>query len=206
MTALPDSWRRACAAIGVAADPALGERLMQCYAEPHRGYHTLQHLGECIATFETVADQAVHAGEVEIALWFHDAIYDVHATDNEERSARWAAEYLSAAGAARENSDRVHAMVLATRHAALPDTPDAQLLVDIDLSILGASPGRFDEYETQVRREYAWVPEDLFRRKRAEVLNQFLLRPAIYATPGLHARLEAAARANLQRSIAALAG
>jgi predicted metal-dependent HD superfamily phosphohydrolase len=71
----------------------------------------------------------------------------------------------------------VHALVMATGHDAVPQGRDQEVLVDIDLSILGATPARFDEYEQQVRAEYAWVPEFLFRRKRRAILGQFLARP-----------------------------
>jgi predicted metal-dependent HD superfamily phosphohydrolase len=73
--------------------------------------------------------------------------------------------------------------------------------VDIDLSILGAAPERFDEYEKQIRDEYAWVPGFVFRRKRAEILEGFLARPAIFSTPMFFQQLERAARDNLQRSL-----
>jgi predicted metal-dependent HD superfamily phosphohydrolase len=201
---LAASWQRAWLAVGARANPALGGQLMRCYAEPQRAYHTLQHLEECIAALQPVLPLAAHAGEVEVALWFHDAIYDVRGHDNEARSADWAAQAMCVDGAAPAAADRVRALVLATRHAVLPVTPDAQLLVDIDLAILGAAEARFDDYERQVRREYAWVPEDLFRDKRREVLEQFLLRPAIYSTTTFRQRLESAARRNLARSIARL--
>ncbi len=205
MTSLPDSWQRAWRAAGAREHPSLGRQLLASYAEPQRGYHTLQHLGECIAAFEPVMALAEHAGEVEVALWFHDAIYDVRGHDNEQRSADWAADALTASGAAPETAARVYALILATRHSALPESPDAKLLVDIDLSILGAAPERFDEYEVQVRREYAWVPEEVFREKRREVLQQFLRRALIYSTEPFRNALEAGARRNLQRSIARLA-
>ena len=78
------------------------------------------------------------------------------------------------------------------------------LLADIDLSILGATAERFDEYEVQVRQEYAWVPGPLFRRKRGAILQAFLARPSLYSTPWLRGRFEAQARSNLQRSVARL--
>jgi predicted metal-dependent HD superfamily phosphohydrolase len=111
---------------------------------------------------------------------------------------------LRAAGAAPASVDRVRALVLATRHDALPADADAALLVDVDLAILGAAPARFAEYEGQVRAEYAHVPPALFARKRGEILRAFAARPAIYATPALRDELEAAARANLARAIAGL--
>jgi predicted metal-dependent HD superfamily phosphohydrolase len=141
---------------------------------------------------------------VQLALWFHDAIYDPRAQDNEERSARWADEVLGAAGASPASAARVRALVLATRHAAVPEDPDAQLLVDVDLSILGAAPGRFAEYERQIGVEYSWVPRDAFRQGRANVLRRFLARERIFSTPWFHQRLESRARANLERSLAAL--
>ena len=102
---------------------------------------------------------------------------------------------LHAAGVPRESVQHVHDLVMATRHTAVPSAQDERLLVDIDLSILGAERARFDEYEQQIRREYAYVPGFLFRRKRREILQGFLDRPAIYSTPYFHDALEARARA-----------
>jgi predicted metal-dependent HD superfamily phosphohydrolase len=45
------------------------------------------------------------------------------------------------------------------------------------------------------------VPGFLFRRKRREILQQFLARPHLYSTTFFRERLEAAARANLTRSL-----
>ncbi|MBW8714307.1 MAG: N-methyl-D-aspartate receptor NMDAR2C subunit [Variovorax paradoxus] len=204
--ALRNHWNAAWRALGVAAaDEALGIELQRRYGEPQRRYHTLQHLGECLAWFEREKEAAEHPGEVALALWFHDAVYDVHAHDNEARSADWARSAIVSAGAPSDAAERVHALVMATRHDAVPEGRDAELLVDIDLSILGADPARFDEYERQVHAEYAFVPDEVRRPRRRAILQRFLAREAIYATPRMHALLEARARANLARSIAALA-
>jgi predicted metal-dependent HD superfamily phosphohydrolase len=103
-----------------------------------------------------------------------------------------------------EAGERVYALVMATRHDAAPSKSDAKLVVDVDLSILGAEELRFDEYERQVREEYAWVPEAVFRRERRRILEGFLRRPRIYLTEYFHATREARARFNLERSIKAL--
>jgi predicted metal-dependent HD superfamily phosphohydrolase len=163
----------------------------------------MQHLGECLGWFEREKALAERPGEVALALWFHDAIYDVHAHDNEALSAEWARTALLAAGANAEAAGRVHALVMATRHDAVPEGRDAELLIDIDLSILGAERLRFDEYERQVHAEYAFVPDEVRLPRRRAILQRFLDREAIYATPRMHALLEARARTNLQRSIAA---
>lgn len=204
--ALRDNWNAAWRALGVAAaDEALCIELQRRYGEPQRYYHTLQHLGECLAWFEREKEAAEHPGEVALALWFHDAVYDVHAHDNEARSADWARGAMLSAAVPADAAERVHALVMATRHDAVPAGRDAELLVDIDLSILGADPARFDEYERQVHAEYAFVPDEARRQRRRAILQRFLAREAIYATPRMHALLEARARANLARSIAALA-
>ena len=194
------SWQRAWTGIGAVGEGGtLFAQLMAAYAEPQRHYHTQQHLGECLSAFDAARALAERPDEVELALWFHDAIYDIKGHDNEQRSADWARTALVDAGVVADIADRVHALVMATRHTAVPSGRDEQLLVDIDLSILGAERPRFDEYEQQIRKEYAYVPGFLFRRKRREILKGFLDRPAIYSTPHFHASLEAKARDNLQR-------
>ena len=110
------------------------------------------------------------------------------------------------AGVPQTASTRIHGLIIATKHNVIPDTADARVIVDVDLSILGAPMERFDEYERQVRQEYSWVPGWLFRRKRREILTGFLSRPHIYNTEYFIATLEAQARANLERSVKALGG
>lgn len=194
-------WRQ----LGVDA-PGTGllQRLAGAWREPQRRYHTLQHLGECLMWFDHAQGAAQRPAEVALALWFHDAVYDVHASDNEARSADWARHEMLAAGAPADSAERVHALVMATKHDAPPQGRDAELLIDIDLAILGAARERFDEYERQVRAEYAHVPDAQFWPRRRALLQRFLERDALYATPRMHALLEQPARANLARSIAAI--
>jgi predicted metal-dependent HD superfamily phosphohydrolase len=160
-------------------------------------------LGECIDLFERVGALAAHPAEVEVGLWFHDAVYDVQRSDNEARSADWLREAAGAAGISADVTERVRALIMATRHAALPQGGDEQLLVDIDLAILAADDARFAEYERQIRAEYAFVPDATFAARRRAVLARFRDRERIYSTPRLHDELERAARANLARAIAA---
>jgi predicted metal-dependent HD superfamily phosphohydrolase len=98
----------------------------------------------------------------------------------------------------------VTALILATRHHAADADPEAGLLVDADLAILGATPPRFREYEPQIRAEYAHVPDDVFAYKRREILEDFLRRPALFATPAGRACYEAQARINLSEALARL--
>jgi predicted metal-dependent HD superfamily phosphohydrolase len=199
-----ERWSDAWKGLGARAPAGLLAELLARYAEPHRRYHTLQHLDECFAALAPACHLAERLAELELALWFHDAVYDTHAGDNEERSARWAEECLSAAGVRAEATSRIGALILATRHAVRPEAPDARLLVDVDLAILGAPALRFEEYERQVRQEYDWVSEPAFRAGRARILQGFVHRPSIYATSWFAERFEAPARENLRRSLSAL--
>jgi predicted metal-dependent HD superfamily phosphohydrolase len=196
------SWKRAWRGIGANADGSSQRAaLLAAYREPQRHYHTLQHLGECITLFETCGALAERPAEVELALWFHDAVYDVRRGDNERRSADWSRAAAIEAGSAAEVGERLAALVMATRHDVAPASADEKLLVDIDLAILAADAARFAEYERQIRAEYAHVDDTLFRARRRAILAGFLARDAIYATPVLHDKLEARGRANLARAI-----
>jgi predicted metal-dependent HD superfamily phosphohydrolase len=198
---LPErSWQRTWAALGLRAPDGLMQQLLDAWAEPQRHYHSQQHLRECLALLEPALDLAQQPGEVELALWFHDAVYDPQGNGNEERSADWAVETLAQAGASGDVQRRVRALIMATCHDAESMDDDARLLVDIDLAILGADPARFAEYDAQVREEYRWVPGWLYRRKRKEVLAGFLARPAIYGTGWFRERFEGRARENLRNS------
>lgn len=186
------------------SDDELFRRLVACYSEPHRKYHTMQHLEECFAHFEGVRSFAEHASEVEFALWFHDAIYNTKKKDNEERSAEWARDSALSAGLAVDQAGRIFELVMATMHNAVPEGRDAAVLVDIDLGILGADAARFDEYEVQVREEYSWVPGPLYRAGRRKILQEFAKREHIYSTEYFRAEYEARARDNIARSLARL--
>ena len=141
---------------------------------------------------------------MELAIWFHDAVYDPRAADNEERSAQLAQAWLGAVRAEPALVDAVGRLILATKKHDASLHADAALLVDVDLSILGQPPARFWEYEAQIRGEYSWVLPDVFSVKRAEILDGFLARARIYQTDDFFHRLEAQARINLKSSVGRL--
>ena len=199
------SWRRIWSGLGTSqANEQLFQRLVACWSEPHRHYHTLQHLRECLEHFEASRHFAGHPAEIELALWFHDAFYDPTRLDNEARSADWAQGSVLLAGLPAEVARRIHTLVMATRHTAIPEEPDQRLIVDVDLAILGADPERFDESDRQIRAEYAHRAEGPYREGRKAILSGFLGRPRLYGTEPFHAALDARARVNLARALARL--
>lgn len=197
MSDLETSWEQAWSDLGLPPPLGLFDQLVRAYSEPQRHYHSTQHLTECLAHFDQVRHLARRPGEVAIGLWFHDAIYDVKGKTNEQQSAGWAVEVLRAAQASHSTRDRVSQLIMATKHDAATTDPDQQLLVDIDLAILGSSPKRFAEYDKQVRAEYSWVPGFVYNMKRRVVLKSFLARRNIYSTNYFRERYEMQARINL---------
>ena len=178
--------------------------LTAAYQQRHRHYHSSEHIDACLHHLDRVSEQCQERDEMELSLWFHDAIYKPFSSRNEEESADWAVTFLQQNGADAERCQRVRDLILATCHNAAPEPGDQALLVDIDLTILGASPSAYAEFERNVRREYRWVPGWLYRRKRAGLLRGFLERTRIYANEPFFSEREASARQNLERAITEL--
>ncbi|MCE9634963.1 MAG: N-methyl-D-aspartate receptor NMDAR2C subunit [Planctomycetes bacterium] len=191
----------AFAAVGATPRSELFDELLAHYAEPHRAYHNVLHISEAYSALVERGKRVERWHEIALALWFHDAIYDTHRHDNEERSAEWARDELLAGGAAADVAARVHALVLATKHRDPPEGNDARLLVDADLAILAASPDRFAAYERQIRQEYDWVPEPQFREAREKFLRGMLARRSIFSDAAMRERHEAHARRNIEESL-----
>ena len=179
-------------------------RLRAHYAERHRAYHTFDHIRSCLELLDTIKPELQNPRTMELALWYHDVIYDPRADDNEEQSAQMAIRELAELGETEQCQQEVARMIRVTKHPSEPQTPDDCFLLDIDLSILGADPEAFDEYERQIRFEYQWVPEEVYREKRAEVLRLFLGQSAIYRTSPFHQAREKQARKNIQKALVSL--
>lgn len=176
------------------------EKLINRYSDTHRHYHNIDHIVECLNEFNEVENLLKNPFEVWLAVWFHDVVYNPRAHDNEERSVDYAEKAL------REIVDEgtlenITRLIMATKHDRPASDHDAKFIQDIDLAILGGHKIKFDEYEEGIRMEYAWVPEDSFRKSRADILSGFIERSAIYQTNYFREKYEETARANLHRSI-----
>ncbi|SKA80925.1 Predicted metal-dependent phosphohydrolase, HD superfamily [Prosthecobacter debontii] len=187
-------------------EPCFGG-LCAAYSEPRRAYHNLHHLEACLKELDGVHDQAQQPAILETALWFHDAIYDPQTTSkNEELSANWARDVLEEADAPKDLIKQVRRLILLTKQHVPDKTPDAGLMCDIDLAILGQPEECFWAYERAIRQEYGWVNENEYRQGRIRVLETFLNRKSIYVTELFADRYEAVARSNLKASLERLAG
>lgn len=152
--------------------PAVGEDLVRRYSEPHRRYHTVEHLAAMLAVIDDLAADAADLDAVRYAAFFHDAVYAMDGGDNEEASARLAETTLPAMGVAPETVAEVARLVRLTGgHHPDPSDRNGAVLCDADLAILAAAPPVYAAYTAAVRAEYAHVPDDLFRPGRAAVLG-----------------------------------
>ena len=185
---------------------AVRDELIALYGEPHRRYHTMAHIQDCLAQVAASTDFTdEQRALMDAAIWFHDAIYDPTRHDNEAESARLAVERLSAEGASPAFIAEVGRLILLTAGHRVEDGDRlGARLVSIDLSILGADPERYDAYAAAIRQEYAHVPEPAYRAGRAGVMARFLESPRLYADPAWAARYEVRARENITREIVAL--
>jgi len=197
-------WNSLCENLSIEPDGETYSALLKAHAQPHRAYHTLDHIAACLQHLDVVRKQAERPEEIEMALWFHDAVYDPFSASNEEDSAEWAADWLQERGLGNFAIARIADHILDTKSHDTPATLDGQFMLDIDLSILGTSIEVYDQFEVNIRREYRRVPGFIFRKKRKAILQGFLARKAIYATKYFHDKLESQARLNLSRAISSL--
>lgn len=193
------SWCALWERFGVrSGDARLYEEVSGCYRQPHRRYHTLQHLDESLEQMALARAVAEHPAEVELALWFHDAVFELDRDDCERRSADWAARALRDAGVDGVQTSRVQALILGTRLGARPDGIDGKLVADVDLVSLAAPHERFAECERQLREERPDLGDEAYRRQRRRALEAFLARQRIYRTDVFREAFERKARRNIR--------
>ncbi|MBC9228630.1 metal-dependent hydrolase [bacterium SPL81] len=175
-------------------------KLIVAYSEKQRAYHTVQHLYECLVLLESIRVDLNDANAVALALWFHDAVYEPQAKDNELKSAELFEQYL-AQDLSIDIVEKIKRWIIATQKHEATDELDLQFLLDIDLAILAASPERFEEYEQQIQQEYAWVDPDVYSIKRKQVLAHFYQTEPLYQTEYFQQNFEQRAKSNLKNIV-----
>jgi predicted metal-dependent HD superfamily phosphohydrolase len=182
--------------------PDVRDELVAAYADPSRGYHDIRHLSEVLDRLDELATHGADydATPVQLAAWFHDAVYDGE-RDAEERSAAWAEDALATVAPAPVVAEVVRLVRLTETHSPEDADGNGCALSDADLGILAAPRERYDQYVAAVRREYAHLPDDVFSAGRADVLRSLAEKPQLFHTAYARERWEAAARANLEREL-----
>jgi predicted metal-dependent HD superfamily phosphohydrolase len=195
-----------CRVEPAAAQPAF-ELLAAAYNSADRHYHTFEHLEEMFRIAGRLTAITDDPRALQLAIWFHDAVYDPRAKDNEARSAELAVALLGPIGVPRSALDVAIRLIEATAHLASPKPPgdrETAILLDADLAILGSAPERYRRYAADIRKEYGWVPAAEYRSARSNVLHQFLARPRLFWTDVMYAECEARARQNMEGEVRGL--
>lgn len=200
---LKKRWQKLYNALGLEGNPVNQyNMLVNLYSQKNRKYHNLQHVANCLGEFDLARHLLENLYAVEMAIWFHDALYDTNIeNNNEERSARLAREILRELGASCDIRDRVSDLILATMHRENPINIDAAIMMDIDLSGLGKLREEFDENTAKLREESDGVPDEEFRANMIAFFQEILLRPYIYFTEFFRERYEKQARVNLEKFV-----
>src|SRR6266545_1841094 len=201
---LRTAWRELLQAAGVDPNAAEGffAELIAAYSEAGRHYHNLDHIRHVLGTIDRLRAEAHDLISLRCAAWFHDAVYDPRASDNEERSAEWAAQALESLSLPTQVVANTRRLILLSKtHQPDPADADGCLFIDADLAVLGSEEAEYRSYAQAIRREYAWVADDAYRAGRGRVLHSFLARPRIYATGILFESLEGCARRNLEMEL-----
>ena len=177
--------------------------LIFAYSSPHRYYHNLAHIQQVLEIIEKMRSHSQNFPALQFAAWFHDIIYNPKAKDNEEKSAAKATNVLTNLGIPFSIVDNVSNLILITKnHQILTNSDiDSQIFLDADLSILGASPAKYQFYARSIRKEYNWLSETEYRTGRKQVLEKFCQRERIYYTQQIFDALEFKARQNIQEEI-----
>ena len=189
-------WRPFATNLGLS--DAIFAQLVVAYEEPHRRYHTLDHIVEMLDCLAQSRHVAKDPDAIALAIWFHDCIYDSRAGDGEN-------ERMSAERLAELHTDppsaAAQAMILHSVHHEASDDSDTQLFCDLDLYRLGVDFATFQQHGRNVRAEYAWIDDSTWASGRSRFMQRFLDRPAIYQTDYWRDRLETQARDNLARTV-----
>lgn len=178
--------------------------LYDSYTRPERFYHNLNHIQSCLNDFRKVSHLTKTPELVEVAIWYHDVIYDANNSDNEQKSADVAVAACSKAGLSNTKSQEVHDLILMTKHNKTPRTINQKIITDVDLAILGKPFSEYDMYEKAIRKEYSQFPEEDFRKGRVLLLRIFLEKSSIYSLEYFKNKYQSQAIRNIQKAISEL--
>ncbi len=166
------------------------------YNERKRHYHNLEHVTRLLALCDELE---ISHPDIMLAVIYHDIIYRPGSLKNEEKSAAYARESLGRLGVNPDRVGQVCEMILATANHLLPqDNPLTQTFLDLDMSILGSPREEYQAYTNAVRKEYSWIPEFVFRKKRHLFLERVLAEEFIFHTDLFREKFEDSARANIE--------
>lgn len=180
--------------------------LATAYGADGRFYHNLTHIHHAVSIATQLQSVTTDFTAVQLAVWFHDVVYNPRQSDNEAQSAAYAQQLLRPLGVPEQILITASDLILATKsHEPTTDDPNTLVMLDADLAILGAPPAQYDAYARAIRQEYSFVPDEAYRAGRAAILQRFLARSPFFFTGWMQERFDMAVTQNLTRELEFLA-
>ena len=178
------------------------QKLASAYGADGRFYHNLNHIQHALDIAAQLKEAATDDTAVQLAIWFHDVVYDPRRSDNEAQSAAFARELLAPLNVSLPLLDAITDLILATQnHQTAVPNPNCFVLLDADLAIFCAAPPQYDAYARAIRQEYSFVSDEAYRLGRTAVLQRFLARTPFYFTEWMRERGETAVVQNITREL-----
>ena len=196
-------WRRQALLFDGEIALTLFNDLVEKYSEPWRAYHSISHINNSLNYFDDCSDHAINPDAVELAIWFHDCIYELGATDNEEKSKDWflarTTDQLSPT-----LRDEVARLIMDTTHKHIPATDDGRLLADIDMSSFSRPWDQYVRDSQAVRDEHGEPDSAEMDAKLVRFLQSLISNGPMYHSPFYAEHYEHKARENIARHITLL--
>ncbi|MFD1770596.1 HD domain-containing protein [Sphingobacterium suaedae] len=175
----------------------LWSELVDAYGNPGRYYHNLTHIRHMLSEAESARDTINDYDSLLLAVFYHDVVYDPTSTTNEENSVRFAKRHLLQLHVGTDQLHVVEAHILATKNHQQSTVADRNILLDVDLAILGQPWPRYYIYVQAIRREYSMYSDPEYTAGRLAVLSTFLGKDAVYKTLPFRRRYEKQAQKNI---------
>jgi len=190
------------------------------YSEKGRHYHDMNHIYTMCNLLKKNKKKfkGMEYEWIFFAIVFHDIIYNPKKGGNEAASSVYfrkiVLKYFDISKSMLGNNieqlvndayftNFVSKAIMATIHKGLfmdSISPTIKLMLDFDLSVLSGTKKEYEEYASNIRKEYKMFPDKVYNHGRALVLQSFLSKNKIYLSKEFKSR-EKKARKNIENEI-----
>lgn len=180
--------------------PEHRQQLSTLYNENHRAYHTMEHLA---IMFNLASAHGLKLSvPQQIAIFYHDAIYDPTRKDNEEQSNNLFLRHHTGT-LLPQYVERVSSIILDTKTHIASSYESCDVL-DLDLAGFGFDFESYNYATQQVRLEYQHLSDEVWKANRILFLTSLLDRPHIFNTHWARDFYEIKARKNIEKDLKSL--
>jgi predicted metal-dependent HD superfamily phosphohydrolase len=185
-------------------------QLTTLYTQPHRKYHNINHINDCLAELEDFCHPeftSTPRDVVETAIWYHDAVYNPYSKLNEYNSYKMfedGCQHRLLHQMVRENTLVSTIIMLTSRHLETHGdlSLEAQVMLDIDLSGFGKDRMTFVQNGMNIRHEYYRTKLKDFLEGRMKFYEALIKRPTLYYTEYFYSKYHTISQDNIRWEMA----